>query len=69
MTLVSDFLCLSAGKPAVAIGRMGELMKWVGFFFWRAYDFVRLLLLYDPCGENMNKVFGPFDETACRRPP
>lgn len=63
MTLVSDFLCLSAGKPAVAIGRMGELMK------WRAYDFVRLLLLYDPCGENMNKVFGPFDETACRRPP
>jgi len=38
-------------------------------FFWRAYDFVRLLLLYDPCGENMNKVFGPFDETACRRPP
>jgi len=42
-----------------------EMWNWVGFF-----GGLRLrLVLYDPCGENMNKVFGAFDEAACRRPP
>lgn len=54
--------------------REWELWSGPGFHltgkgFLGVYDWFRSLRLYDPCGENMNKVFGPFDEAACRRPP